>query len=94
MIEKERVEHIADLAKLYISEEEMPKYQTQLSDILKEIEKIQDVDISNEDIMISPCEEINNFSEDIIENHISKDDMLINAKRKKGDYITVTKVIE
>lgn len=94
MISEEKVKHIADLAKLNVTEEEMGKYQQQLTDILTEIDKILKVDITNEEIMISPSNNRNCYSDDVIESHISKSDALKNAKRVKGDYIIVPKVIE
>lgn len=94
MISEEQVRHIANLAKLNVKDSEMEKYQKQLSDILTEIEKIVEVDIEEDEIMISPTENKNNYSEDIIEQHISKEDAFLNAKRTKGDYIAVPKVIE
>ena len=93
MIEKEKIEHIADLARLYIKEEEYPKYQQQCTDILSEIEKIVSVEVSTDEIMISPVTEINKFTDDIVEDHISKTDAFKNSKRVKGDYITVPKVV-
>ena len=94
MIDEEKVKHIADLAKLNIEDDEMQKYQKQLTDILTEIDKILKVDIKNEEIMISPSDNRNVYSLDVIENHISKNDAFKNAKRVKGDYIVVPKVIE
>ena len=94
MIEKEKVKHIADLAKINISEEEYRKYQQQLTDILMEIDKILEVDIKEENIMISPTDNSNCYSEDVVLNHISREDVFKNAKRVSGDYIIVPKVIE
>lgn len=94
MISEEKVRHIADLAKLNVTSEEMSKYQQQLTDILTEIDKILKVDIKNDEIMISPINNRNCYSDDVIESHISKSDALKNAKRVKGDYIIVPKVIE
>ena len=94
MIDEGKVRHIADLAKLNIEDDEMSKYQKQLTDILTEIDKILKVDIKNEEIMISPSDNRNVYSLDVIENHISKNDAFKNAKRVKGDYIVVPKVIE
>ena len=94
MITKEKVNHIADLAKLNIQDNEMEMYQKQLTDILTEIDKILKVDIPDKQIMISPTTNRNCYSEDIIETHISKSDAFKNAKRIKGDYIIVPKVIE
>lgn len=94
MIEKEQVQHIAGLAKLKVSDNEMIKYQTQLTDILSEIKKILDVKIPNEDIMISPSFNKNRYNEDIIGFHISRELAFKNAKHVKGDYIVVPKVVE
>lgn len=94
MISEDKVRHIADLAKLNVTSEEMSKYQQQLTDILTEIDKILKVDITNDEIMISPINNRNCYSDDVIESHISKSDALKNAKRVKGDYIIVPKVIE
>lgn len=93
MINEEQVKHIADLAKLNIKYEEIEKYKKQLSDIMTEIDKIVEVEIENDDIMISPTDNRNRYSEDIVEEHINRDDAFINAKNKKGDYITVPKVV-
>ena len=46
MIEREKVKHIAKLARLNLSEKELRKYQKELSKILDYIEKLKDVDIS------------------------------------------------
>lgn len=94
MINEEQVKHIADLAKLNIKNEEIQKYQKQLSDIMTEIDKIVEVDIENDDIMISPTDNKNCYSEDVVENHISREDAFKNAKNVKASYITVPKVIE
>ena len=94
MVNEEKVRHIANLAKLNVEADEMKKYQQQLTDILTEIDKILEVDIKNEEIMISPIDNKNVFSQDVIESHISKIDAFKNAKRVKGDYIVVPKVIE
>ena len=94
MISEEQVNHIADLAKLKVEENEMKKYQQQLTDILTEIDIILNVEIQTTEIMISPSFNQNVYSEDNPENHISKEEAIKNAKRVKGDYIIVPKVIE
>lgn len=94
MINEEQVKHIADLAKLNIKDEEMEKYKKQLTDILSEIEKIVEVDVANDEIMISPTDNKNCYTEDAIEQHISREDAFLNAKRTRANYIAVPKVIE
>jgi len=45
MISKEEVKHIAKLARLGLTEEEIEKFQKELSAILDYIEKLKEVDI-------------------------------------------------
>lgn len=94
MINKEKVTHIATLARLSINEQEIPKYEQQLGDILSEIEKIVNVPIQEEEIMISPTKCENRYEEDVIGTHINKEEALKNTKHRKGDYIAVPKVVE
>ncbi len=94
MIQIEEVNHIANLAKLKINKEEVNKYQHQLTDILKEIEKIIDLKIPDSDIMISPINFTNRYEDDVIGVHISKDLAFRNTSHVQGDYIIVPKVIE
>lgn len=44
---KEQVEHIARLARLGLTPEEIEKYQTELSSILDYVEKLNEVDTEN-----------------------------------------------
>ena len=47
MLSREEVLHIARLARLDLKEEEIGKFQNQLSDILDLFKKIDDVDLAN-----------------------------------------------
>jgi aspartyl-tRNA(Asn)/glutamyl-tRNA(Gln) amidotransferase subunit C len=46
MLDKKQIQHIANLARLELSEEEEEKYGRQLSDILDYIDKLKEVDTS------------------------------------------------
>lgn len=46
MISKEEVKHIAKLARLGLSDEEIKKFQKELSSILDYVEKLEGVDVS------------------------------------------------
>src|SRR5574344_1411697 len=94
MLTKEEIDHVADLARLHVDESEYPLYEKQLYDILKEIEKIESVDVEGEtDIMISPSTNINCYSNDQIGPMLSKEDVFKNVKHSNGDYIVVPKVV-
>lgn len=90
-LNKQNVYHVANLAKLNISESEVDKYQTQLNDILTEIEKIENVNIDG-NIMISPSNNVNRFNEDDFE-HIDKVEVMAKASKSNGDFIIVSRVL-
>lgn len=94
MLTKEEVDHVADLARLYVAEEEYALYQKQLYDILEEINKIESVDVGDEkNIMISPCTNTNCYSQDQVGPMLSHDEIFKNVKHSMGDFIVVPRVI-
>jgi len=86
---KEDVLHVADLARLEVKEEDIPYLQTQLKQLLNEIEKINQLDEMEEEIMISPSENRNRIREDVIEPSLPIQDVLKNAPHANGSYIEV-----
>ena len=60
-LDKEKVLHVASLAKLHLTEEEVEKFSYQLKDILTEIKKIEDVEIPDQDIVIAACPNKNTY---------------------------------
>lgn len=94
-LSKEQVMHVAKLAKLSVSEGEVEKYASQLAAILTEIDKINKVDISDdEELLITPMKHSNRFSDDTIGDMLSKEEIFKNVKNHNDDYIVVPKVIE
>lgn len=92
-LSKEQVMHVADLAKLKINEDELLKYQKQLSDILTEIDKILKAEVTTDEILISPIEHINRYNEDTEGKMLTKEEIMKNVKNTNGDYIIVPRVI-
>ncbi|MFH1745008.1 MAG: Asp-tRNA(Asn)/Glu-tRNA(Gln) amidotransferase subunit GatC [bacterium] len=68
MLTKQEIEHIADLARLELSDEELKKYGSQLSDVLLYIDQLQNVDTENVGITAQVASLKNIFREDKIEN--------------------------
>lgn len=93
-LNKEDVKHVADLARLDITEDEIDKYSVQLSDILTEIDKIVNVKIDeNEEILISTTDASNKINKDEVGEMLKTDDMFKNVKNRSGNYIIVPKVL-
>lgn len=90
---KEEVLHVADLARLEISDEEIAKYGVQLKDILTEIDKINECELKTDKILISPTNNINTYKEDTVGSMLSKEEIFKNSKNNDGEYIYVPRVI-
>ena len=87
MLSKEEVMHVAHLARIEITEEELEKYQKNLKILFDEIDKIKDLNDFDEDRLISPCE--NNFNIDDNMQATEKDNLLLNVPKKKGNFVEV-----
>ena len=54
---REEVLHVAELARIKLSEEEIEKYQVELKKLLNDVEKINEVKGYDDEILISCWEE-------------------------------------
>ncbi len=89
---EEKIEHIAKLANLKLTDDK-EKMKKQIPAILTEIDKILALEV-DEEVMISPSLNVNNFEDDLIKDHIEKEQLFKNSKNKTEIYIKVPKVIE
>ena len=87
MLSKEEVIHVAHLARIEISEEELIKYQKDLKILFDEIDKIKDLDDFDDDKMISPCE--NSFDLNDTMHNVETNNLLNNVPKKKGNFVEV-----
>ncbi len=87
----EEVLKVAHLARVYIDDNEIEMYKGQLEAIMNEINKINEVEIIDDDIMISPSSNINKYREDVPKK--AKDDVLSNAPKTNGNYIQIKRFV-
>ena len=87
MLTKEEVLHVAHLARIEITEEELEKYQKDLKILFDEIDKIKDLNDFDEDRLFSPCENKVDINSSMHE--VDKDNLLLNVPKKKGNFIEV-----
>ena len=87
---REEVLHVAHLARIDVTEEDINKYKIQLKQILAEITRINELDVDG-DILISPTDNKNVYREDIgIQENV---DVLRNAPKKSGNYIEIKRFV-
>lgn len=92
-VTRKEVEHIADLARLQLNENELEEYTLQLNKILEYVEKLNELDTKNVKPLSHPIEGENVFRQDIVQPSVDKEDVLKNAPSKNDEFFKVPKVI-
>ncbi|MDD2202965.1 MAG: Asp-tRNA(Asn)/Glu-tRNA(Gln) amidotransferase subunit GatC [Bacilli bacterium] len=92
-LSKGKVLHVADLGKIAVSDEEVEKFGYGLKQILDEIDKINELDIKTEEILISPTNNVNVYRDDKILDMLPINDVIKNAPKNLGNYIEVVRVV-
>lgn len=90
---REEVLHVAELARIKITEEEIERYQVQLKQLLNDVEKINDVKGYDEEILIANWDAPVELREDSSKEMLNPKEVVENAPRHSGNYIEVPVVI-
>ena len=93
-LSREEVVHIALLARLGLSEEELEKFREQLSNILDNFEILQQVDTSNVPPTADPIPLENVVREDETSPSLPQSEILANAPRQEESWFRVKAVLE
>lgn len=83
-LSREEVLHVAKLARLKLSDEEIDKFSYQLKSLLDEINKINEIDLEVDDVLINPSNINCELSKDE-STYFEKPESLINNAPKKFD---------
>lgn len=92
-VTKKDVEYIAALARLKFNDAELENYTHQLNDILKYVEKLNELNTDNVEPLSHPVENANVFREDKLKPSISTEEALKNAPNRTDEFFKVPKVI-
>lgn len=92
-LSKEEVLHVAKLARIRLTEEEIEKYQVELKKLLNDVEKINDVKGYDDEELIATWEENAKLREDKPGEMLDPKEVLENAPHHSGNYISVPVVI-
>ena len=90
---REEVLHVAELARIKLSEEEIEKYQVEFKKLLNDVEKINEVKGYDDEILISCWEENTKLRKDEKGEMLNPKEVLENVPRHSGNYIAVPVVI-
>jgi aspartyl-tRNA(Asn)/glutamyl-tRNA(Gln) amidotransferase subunit C len=93
-ISRSDVEHVAHLAQLYLTDDELDRMQTQLSNILDAIDTLQGVDTSHVGPTASVIQLENVMRDDIARPGIGREAALANAPLRDDPFLRVPTVLE
>jgi aspartyl-tRNA(Asn)/glutamyl-tRNA(Gln) amidotransferase subunit C len=88
-ISKEEVLHVARLARLELTDDEVAKFQEQLSAILEAVSTVSELDLSDVPPTAHPLEIQNAWAEDTPHECLGHDETFANAPDRDGDYFRV-----
>jgi aspartyl-tRNA(Asn)/glutamyl-tRNA(Gln) amidotransferase subunit C len=88
-ITKDEVLHVARLARLELSDDEVGRLQEQLSDILEAVSKVSELDLSDVPPTAHPLEIANAWAEDVPRPCLELDDVFANAPDREDGFFKV-----
>ena len=92
-LSKEEVLHVAKLARLEFSPEEIEKYQQELNDILNYIDMLGEVDTAEVKPLSQVNDDTNNLREDTVRKSLTVEEALLNAPESEDGAVIVPKVV-
>lgn len=93
-LSREQVLHIARLAKLGLTQDEVDRMGEQLSNILENFEVLQNVDTTCVTPTAQPNALKNVLKDDVVKPSLTQDEVLGNAPQRDGDFFRVKVVLE
>ena len=85
-ITREEVLHVAQLARLELSDEEVERFRDQLSAIIEAVSKVSELDLADVAPTSHPLEIANAWAEDEPRPCLGLDDVFANAPDRDDDY--------
>ena len=88
-IDREQLLHVAQLARLELSAEELERLGAQLNDIIDAVSKVSELDLSGVPATSHPLDVVNVWADDEPRPCLSVDEALANAPERDGNYFKV-----
>lgn len=85
-VDKELIEHVAELARLKLTNEEIEKFLPQLKEILDAFSKLDEIDVKDVKPSFQPIDLKNVMREDKVEKCLTQEEALSLTEHKKDGY--------
>jgi aspartyl-tRNA(Asn)/glutamyl-tRNA(Gln) amidotransferase subunit C len=93
-VTSEQVRHIAKLARIAMSDEELERFVPELNNILGWVEQLAEVDTDGVQPLATVVEQKLRLREDVVNDGNIRDEVLANAPEAQHGFFAVPKVIE
>lgn len=93
-IDREALDKIAHLSRLEIEEKDVEKLMQDMTNIVNWMDKLNEVDTTNVDPLLSMSHEVNALRDDTRGEHLNREAALAQAPKHDDQYFHVPKVIE
>ena len=88
-ITRDEVLHVARLARLELTDDEVDRFTEQLSPILEAVAKVSELDLSGVEPTAHPLDVVNVWAEDEPRPSLAVDEALANAPEREGGFFKV-----
>jgi len=92
-INKELIEHVAEVARLKLTDKEIEKFSKELREIIESFSKLDEVDTKSIEPSLQPVELKNMLRDDKEEKSFTQEEALSLTDHKKGGYFKGPKAI-
>jgi aspartyl-tRNA(Asn)/glutamyl-tRNA(Gln) amidotransferase subunit C len=92
-ISRDDVAHLARLARLAVSEDELDSFAGQLDAILGHVSQIQAVDVTGVEPTDNPLKDVNVFRQDVVEPCLTQDEALAEAPKAVDGRFGVPRIL-
>lgn len=93
-LSKEEVKHVANLARLAITEEEAEKFAEQLGKITDFAEQLNELDTTNVEPTSHVLPLVNVLREDVAKEGLSREKVMLNVKEQEAGQIKVPSIMD
>ena len=93
-ISRADVEHVARLARVELTEEEIELFRVQLSAVLERATRIQSLDLDSLPPTSHPIDMRNVWRDDVVTQPEASEDILSNAPQREANFFRVPRILE
>lgn len=92
-LSREEVLHVAHLARIKVTDEELEKYQIDLKKLLDDVDKINDIEVESEELLVTPVEQDSVLRSDQETSSVSFEEIKKNVPAVTGNFVEVPVMI-